>query len=390
MNNIEMETPKANGVSKSGGGGGKAGRNTVSSKQLIALTLIIGLGMNLLNLPALAVMDAGRDGWIVMLIIAAADCLGLYCTLIIMQKLRSSQTKGKAGIVLKTVFNAVFFLWAFAKLVLLLGEARLFFGKIVFENVDWLILMALMCALTAVLGGGGGRGIGRLAELMLPLTVVTVAVLLITSYAGDVHLSDVLPAMYNNSSALKTPLKLYMWASNYPVLFCLFKDAEFKKRTKLYCVTAAAASGLVAAALSLVLSASYGHITYLIEYGSNASNMTQFIGSYNFGRIDLIVYTLWSVALIAEAGLFHHACSRSLTGIFRKERAGVYALSVAAAAYCLLNFLLPTSTLLYEYAAVYLPLPAVVLGFALPVTAALVSLFVKKKTDAGGALYDRK
>lgn len=365
-------------------------KDSVSSKQLIALTFIVGLGLNILNLPALTVMAGGRDGWFTMLLIGAADCLLLYCTLFVMDKMKRSRRAMGAAKVFSAVFSVLFALWAAVKLILILGEIRLFFGKIVFENLDWLVFLVLPLALVGVLGASTCRGMGRLSELALPLGVITVAVLLFTAYAGDVKLSDILPILYKNTDALTSPLKLMLWTGNYPVLFCLFKKVDFKKHTKLLCTGAAAVCAAVAVAFTLALSAAYGSVSFLIDYGSNASNMTQYVGSYNFGRIDLIVYAVWSVVLLVEAGLFQMAAVRAIGWTAGRQMPRLYSAAIAVSMYALLSFLFPTSNALFDFATGFASLVTGVLQVLAPLTAALVCLFVKMPTGRGGALYDEK
>lgn len=342
----------------------------VSSFQLFSMSFIIGLGLNILNLPALLVMEGGRDGWLVMLIISVFDCAALYCTLAVMDYLKKTDEKRTLCRVLEIVFGVILFFWILCKLVLLIGEARLFFGKTVFDNLDWLVFLALLCTLSAVLGGGGARGLGRLSELLLPIAVVTVVVIVLTAFAGDVDFGDVFPMLYNNAAALKSPLKYALWTGNYPVLFAFFRKVEFKKHTKLLSVGAAAASGVLATALTLALSAAYGSVSQLIYYGNNAADMNQFVSNYNFGRIDLIVFTVWSIVLLAETGLFQHCGVRALCDIVGKKKPWLYSWLISLAVYALMHTLAPCDVRLFEFATAYAA-PFAVVVQVLPLLSAL-------------------
>lgn len=367
----------------------KNASDSVSSKQLVALTFIIGLGLNILNLPALCVMTSAGDGWIAMLIISAADCLALWFTLLIMQRASRAAAKGKLQRVLSACFNTILLLWAAVKLTLLLGETRMFFGKIVFENLDWLVYLVIPLALIAVLGAGGCRGMGRLCEIVLPIAAGSVLIIVITTFAGDTNVGDIFPSL-QTADAFVSPLKLMLWTGNYPVLMCLFKNVKFKRHTKLFCVSAAAVSAAAASAITLALSASYGALAHLIDYGSNASNMTMYVGSYNFGRIDLIVFTVWSIVLLIEAGVFQLCCVRAASNIFGREKPRLYSAAVAVIMYALLNFVLPTNNHLLCFATGVTGYIAGAAQFLLPAIGAAVCLFIKPLPRQGEAIYDEK
>lgn len=347
----------------------------ISSFQLICMTFIIGLGLNMLNLPALLVMDGGRDGWLVMLFLSVFDCAALYCTLAVMDFLKKGKYDGKAYRVLKIIFGVILFFWTLCKLMLLIGEARLFFGKTVYDNLDWLVFLGLLCALAAVLGGGGARGLGRLCELLMPIALVTVAVIVLTAFSGDVDFGNIFPTLYNNAEAFKSPLKYALWTGNYPILFGFFRNVEFKKHTKLLSVSAAAISGALATALTFALSAAYGSVTQLIYYGNNAADMNQYVSNYNFGRIDLIVFTVWSVVLLVETGLFQQGCVRALTSVVGVKKPWLYSWLTALAVYILMHTVAPCDVRLFNFATVYAAPLAVGIQL-LPLIAAAVCFVV--------------
>ena len=347
-----------------------ANEKQLSTKQLIALVVIIGLGLNMLNLPTLSVMEGGRDGWLVMLFITAFDCLSLFLTLLVMEKLEGLSFGEKAAKALKITLGAVGYIWGLGKLLLLMGETRLFYGGTVFENLDWLVFLVILGVLVAIMGAGGSRALGRLGELALPIAVLTAAILVVTTYVGDINFSDVFPTLYDNPDAIRSPLKLAMWMGNYPVLFAFFGSVKLKKSTKYFALGAGALTGLTASVLTLPMAATYGSITHLIAYGNNASDMNQFVGSYNFGRIDLIIYTVWSVVLLIETGVFQYACVRAASCVIGVYKPMIYSFSTSLIVYILLNTALSCKFKLFEFATKYASLPAAAIGVALPVLAA--------------------
>ena len=357
------------------------GTKAISSKQLIALVFVIGLGMNVLNLPALAVMEGGRDGWLVMLAVAVFDCVALYFTLLVMEKLENARCGKVLKRVLCIITGVVGFFWTLSKLALILGELRLFYGGTVFENIDWFLFLVVLGLLIAVMGAGGGRGLGRIGELVLPLAIGTVAVLIFTSFVGDIDFTDIFPTLHNNMGAVKSPLKFALWSGNYPVLFCFFKDVRLKKHTKLFATGAGAICGIAATVMTLPMSATYGAITHLISYGSNVSDMNQYVGSYNFGRIDLIIFTIWSVVLLIEAGLFQYACVRSMSAAIGKSVPWLYSGLAFLAVYILLNTGMSCKFKLFEFATHYAAIPAFVIQLAIPIAAAIVVGIMMKFKD---------
>ena len=355
-------------------------KKAISSKQLVALVFVIGLGMNVLNLPALSVMEGGRDGWLVMLAVAVFDCVALYCTLYVMEKLESVKFGKALSKTFSVIIGVAGFLWTLSKLSLIMGELRLFYGGTVFENIDWFLFLVVLGLLIAVMGAGGGRGLGRICELVLPLAIGSVAILLVTSFVGDIDFTNIFPSLYKNIDAVKSPVKFALWAGNYPVLLCFFKDVELKKHTKLFATGASAISGIAATVMSLPMSATYGAITHLISYGSNVSDMNQYVGSYNFGRIDLIIFTVWSVVLLIEAGVFQYACVRSISPTVGKSVPWLYSGIAFLSVYILLNTGMSCKFKLFEFATHYASVPAFILQLAVPIAAAIVvGIIVKFK-----------
>lgn len=342
----------------------------ISSRQLIAVTFILGLGLNMLNLPAVAIMEGGRDGWLSMVFITVIDCAMLYLTLLLMQKMRVENPKAAAC--LKIIFGVVGLVWTMAKLVLLFGEMRLFYGETVFENLNWTVFLALIGALAAILGASKARSLGRLCELALPIVLTTSVLLVFTSFVGDVDYSDVLPMLYKNPAAIKSPWRLAMWTGNYPVLLGMFSKVEFKRGTKLFCVGAAAVSGMIATVITFALSAAYGSIRDLISYGSNASDMNQYVGGYNFGRIDLIIFTVWSVTLIIECGIYQFTAVRCFSAVIGIDKPKLYSFILAAAVYLVMNFGIDCKFKLFEFAYRFASPFAAAVQFVLPPIVAAV------------------
>lgn len=359
----------------------KTSEKALSSKQLIAVVAIIGLGLNMLNLPALAVMQAGKDGYIAMLVMVAADCAALWLTLWTTENLRKVEWGRRVTAVLRVAAGVIGGAWSIAKLVLIVGEARLFYGETVFENLGKTAFSIFVCALIAVLGSGGKRAVGRLAELAVPITAVTAAILVFTSFVGDMDLTDVLPVLEGKEKVLFAPVKLALWTGNFPVLFCFCGDVEQGEYVKTKAVCTAATCGAAVVLLTFVLGAIYGSVTHLVFYGSNASSMNQYIGSYNFGRIDLIVFVLWSVALFIEAGVYSLSLVRSLSFLTKRDRPRLYSFIGAATVYAILDFVLTSKNSLLIFATEYAALPAAVIEFLLPPLVAVAVWITKKKKD---------
>ena len=199
--------------------------------------------------------------------------------------------------------------------------------------------------------------------------------IVLTAFSGDVDFGNIFPTLYNNAEAFKSPLKYALWTGNYPILFGFFRNVEFKKHTKMLCVSAAAISGALATALTFALSAAYGSVTQLIYYGNNAADMNQYVSNYNFGRIDLIVFTVWSVVLLVETGLFQQGCVRALTSVVGVKKPWLYSWLTALAVYILMHTVAPCDVRLFNFATVYAAPLAVGIQL-LPLIAAAVCFVV--------------
>ncbi len=104
----------------------------------------------------------------------------------------------------------------------------------------------------------------------------------------------------------------------------------------------------------------------MLTYGHNISNMTQYgAGSYKFGRIDLIIYTLWLSAVLLSAGLMMIFFTRAVSMSFG-EKAARWTTVAACAALFVCTMIFSELNRVTEFMSSVFWAPALVVQYLFP------------------------
>lgn len=352
----------------------------VSLRQFILLTFLLGMAMKMFNLPVLMLRMCGKDAFATLVAELGIDLvlLALVVCVVVLSGGKSfyellAAAFGRPVSRIVALVAAAFWL---IKLYFMLVDVRLFFSNTVFPaDVDALHLIPLI-ALLAYFATRSLSGAGRLAEVLTPFVVIGMLVLgILTLPHAD--LGGLRPVLADGGAGVIKGVRLLpVWFGDFTLLLALCGKADGGKKLAFSLIAAAVAfAGLTV--LSAVLFASYGDVPYLLSYGHSISSIAQYsVGSFRFGRMDLVVFCLWLGAVLLSAGMMAVFVLRSLEYAVG-WRAGRVIAAAGAVALFVLMAVTVNLNLATEFAMVYFALPAAIVQYGLPVVG-LVAIVVCK------------
>ncbi len=353
-----------------------------SLRQFTLITFLIGLAMKMFNLPVLMLRLCGRDAFVVLLIEAAADFVLLAAVITIIvcshgMTLFELLEKAFGGVVTRIVALVVGLFWLF-KLFIMLVDVRIFFSNTVFtaplEAVHVLPLIALLIyfALKPL------SSAGRLGELFTPAVVISM-VLLGALTVSKVDFGGLRPLLAEGSEPIAKGLSsLFMWFGDFTLLLMATGKADGGKKL-FFALPAGIAAFACMTLFSAVLFASYGDMPELLSYGHSISNITQYaVGSFKFGRFDLLIFAMWLSAVFVSSGIIAAFFARCMNYVFG-GKVGRVILIVGGAAVYVATMLTVNLNTVTEFAMVYFNIPAAIVQYGLPVVCAIALIAGSRK-----------
>ena len=217
------------------------------------------------------------------------------------------------GKVVSRVIVALFTLFVCAKGLLVLGELKTFFIITMYADINWVVMLIPLMALLCAFGIRSLRSIGRTAELITPVIVVSTLVLS-GLLLGDIEFANLLPVMENGFAPIKKGMLTFpMWFGDVSFLLMFLGNIKINRGF----IWKSYLSKLVATALvmlfSVTLFSTYANVSTLIDYGNNVSNMTQLsMGAQDNGRFDLMFYCIWLFTVFLKLALIFYFFTRNL------------------------------------------------------------------------------
>lgn len=324
----------------------------INSRQFAAITFMAGLAVKMVMLPSLLVSVAGRNAYVYMAIYMAVDLAVLGLIVVAVTKSKKGfyelleSVLGKIGARILLLISIVLIVF---KSTLMLGEVKVFFEESMYERFLWAVYLVPLLALFGFAAVRSPRSIGRTAEITFPFIVICILGLFLLS-AGKPDYKNLLPFMRESSKGIKD---YFLGIGDFSVLTVFIGKTESKKHSKLAIMSLATAAAFVVISFTVILSAEFGNIRGLIEYGHNLGGQTELSGSQNFGRLDLLMFAVLITSIFIQlmvnfyatteftqyiCNLWHPAARYSIAGILILV---VYVLSV---------FVFPTQALLYDVA----------------------------------------
>lgn len=289
----------------------------VSTRQFVVVQFLVALAVKMFMLPALMLRVVGKDSYIVMLAWIAFEFVDLTFVVLLARrnpdKTMYEILTDAFGKVVSRVIVALFTLFVCAKGLLVLGELKTFFVVTMYADINWVVMLIPLMALLCAFGIRSLRSIGRMAELITPVIVVSTLVLS-GLLLGDIEFANLLPVMENGFAPIKKGMLTFpMWFGDVSFLLMFLGNIKINRGF----IWKSYLSKLVATALvmlfSVTLFSTYANVSTLIDYGNNVSNMTQLsMGAQDNGRFDLMFYCIWLFTVFLKLALIFYFFTRNL------------------------------------------------------------------------------
>lgn len=289
----------------------------VSTRQFVVVQFLVALAVKMFMLPALMLRVVGKDSYIVMLVWIAFEFVDLTFVVLLARrnpdKTMYEILTDAFGKVVSRVIVAMFTLFVCAKGLLVLGELKTFFVVTMYADINWVVMLIPLMALLCAFGIRSLRSIGRTAELITPVIVVSTLVLS-GLLLGDIEFANLLPVMENGFAPIKKGMLTFpMWFGDVSFLLMFLGNIKINRGF----IWKSYLSKLVATALvmlfSVTLFSTYANVSTLIDYGNNVSNMTQLsMGAQDNGRFDLMFYCIWLFTVFLKLALIFYFFTRNL------------------------------------------------------------------------------
>ena len=187
----------------------------ISTRQFVVVQFLISLAVKMFMLPALMLRVVGKDSYIVMLLWIAFEFIDLTFVLMLARrnpdKTMYDILTDAFGKIVSRVIVAIFTLFVAFKGLLVLGELKTFFIVTMYADINWFVMLLPLMALLCAFGLRSLRSIGRTAEIMTPVIVVSTLVLS-GLLLGDIEFGNLLPFMENGFAPVKKGLITFpMW-----------------------------------------------------------------------------------------------------------------------------------------------------------------------------------
>jgi len=244
----------------------------VSTRQFVVVQFLIALAVKMFMLPALMLRVVGKDSYIVMLAWIAFEFIDLTFVLLLARrnpdKTMYEILTDAFGKVVSRVIVALFTLFVCAKGLLVLGELKTFFVVTMYADINWVVMLIPLMALLCAFGIRSLRSIGRTAELMTPVILVSTLVLS-GLLLGDIEFSNLLPVMSNGFAPIKKGMLTFpMWFGDVSFLLMFLGNIKINRGF----IWKSYLAKLVALALvmlfSVTLFSTYANVSTLIDYGN--------------------------------------------------------------------------------------------------------------------------
>ena len=317
----------------------------VSIKQFVAIQFLVALAVKMFMLPALMLRIVGKDSYIVMGIWIAFEFISLTFFLITAKRNPDktiydilSETLGKVVSRIVVVLFSSFFV---LKAILIISEIKMFFSVTMYAEIGWGIMIIPLLVLLASFAIRSLRAMGRTAEIILPIVLISTLVLT-GLLIGDMQGDNLMPVLENGFAPVAEGLITFpVWFGDITFLLIFLGNVKLGKGFVLATMISKLFASLLVMFFSTMLFATYANMGTLIDYGNNVSNMTQFsLGAHDYGRFDLLFYCVWMLSVFMKLALIFYFLTRNVSFVINSRNNYVIAVSCAVALYVISEFFL--------------------------------------------------
>ena len=351
----------------------------VSTRQFVVVQFLVALAVKMFMLPALMLRVVGKDSYIVMLAWIAFEFVDLTFVVLLARrnpdKTMYEILTDAFGKVVSRVIVALFTLFVCAKGLLVLGELKTFFVVTMYADINWVVMLIPLMALLCAFGIRSLRSIGRTAELITPVIVVSTLVLS-GLLLGDIEFANLLPVMENGFAPIKKGMLTFpMWFGDVSFLLMFLGNIKINRGF----IWKSYLSKLVATALvmlfSVTLFSTYANVSTLIDYGNNVSNMTQLsMGAQDNGRFDLMFYCIWLFTVFLKLALIFYFFTRNLGFIVGTRNNYLMSPICAAVWYAVSAFVLRNENVSYLFFTSAVKYALCPVAFVMPMLLYIIAL----------------
>ena len=342
----------------------------VKFRQFMCMTFLVALAMKMFMLPVLMMRVSGRDSFMVMIIAMAADLVLLAFVAAVVHLAGDNtffEVLSRAfGVIAAKIIALITALFYLCKLFILTADVMIFFSTTVFDSEMSFIHLVPLIALFGYFAYKPLSASGRLSELFTPIVIVSM-LLLGGLTLPEVDFSGLLPILGEGWERVGLGLmSLTLWFGDFTVLLVLTGKTDNAGKKAYLSLIPALIAGVLLLTFASVLFAAYGDMPEVLTYGHNISNMTQYaVGSYKFGRFDLVIFCMWLMAVLLSAGMMSVFFARSMDFVFG-EKTGKIITAAAGVLLFVLFIIFAELNRVTEFMTKYFWLPSLAIQYLLP------------------------
>lgn len=326
----------------------------ISTNQFVVIQFLIALAVKMFMLPALMLRIIGKDSFFVLIFWITVEFLNLTFLLLTARrnpdKTMYDILTDAFGKVAARIIVALFSLFVVLKGVLVMSEIKLFFSVTMYDEINWNIMVIPLLALMCAFGVRSLRALGRTAQLIVPIVLISTLVLA-GLLIGDMQCHKLLPFLEHGLKPLGEGIITFpMWFGDITFLLIFLGNIKITKGFMWATYLSKFLAAVLVMVFSTTLFAAYGHTSTLIDYGNNVSNMTQFsLGSQDYGRFDLLFYCIWLFTVFFKLAVIFYFLTRNIGFIVGSRNNYVISIITAVAFYIIGQFFLKNNNLVYTF-----------------------------------------
>ncbi len=355
----------------------------ISTKQFVCIQFLVAMAVKMFMLPALILRTVGKEGYLVMAIYIALEFVDLTLLLFLARRnpdktIYQIFEEGLGKIASRIIFLLVtgFFI---IKALLVISEVKIFFNTIMYRDVNWAIMLVPLLAVMSAFAIRPLRTIGRVAEILTPVVLISTVVLSVLLFGG-IEIEPLLPFLGEGFEPVAKGIEYFpMWFGDVTVLTLFLGKIKINKGFVLGAYISKLIATVLVMLFTIVLFSAYGNVSTLIDYGNNVSNMTQLtLGTQDYGRFDLLFYCVWLFSVFIKLGMIFAFAVKNMRFIVGKGSKEIYAIILSVLIYIVSVFVFSNEESAYLFAVSWVKYLFFPPAFLLPLVTFIVSIIKYK------------
>lgn len=300
----------------------------MSSRQLFFLYALAIPAFKVAMLPSYLANNVGADAWISIGVAMFIDVLILACIMFIKTRVGVLQYERGGAKVISRVLAVVCALYFIVQAVVCFEEIVAYLLQSFFDEAERLQIIVPLAVSIAYIAYKGERTVGRVAEILVWLVLITILVSVAFNNA-EIDYTNLLPVLDEDASAFWGAYKNTLWFGDYlPLLFINVKDR--RKRRYGYIFGGAIATLIVVVFTNATFYAQWGELT------KSVPNAFARLAGYNFisadvGKIDWLTILTWIVSCVMKLSLLLLGVRGAINHVFSRDTSKI---SVPVSALC--------------------------------------------------------